>query len=84
MTMVLHLTPEQEARLKAYAEFFGKDTETILQEVVEKLPLPSEDAPPQKRIAGLHEGNILYIADDFDDPLPDEFWDSPVFPEAPQ
>lgn len=29
---------------------------------------------PRKRMLGLHEGNILYMADDFDDPLPDEFW----------
>ena len=28
--------------------------------------------PP--RVAGLHEGNVLYIADDFDAPLPDGFW----------
>ena len=27
-----------------------------------------------KRIAGLNEGALLYISDDFDDPLPDEFW----------
>lgn len=28
----------------------------------------------KRRIAGLNAGNILYIADDFDDPLPDSFW----------
>jgi hypothetical protein len=28
----------------------------------------------QPRVAGLHAGNILYISDDFDDPLPDSFW----------
>lgn len=26
------------------------------------------------RIAGLHAGDVIYISDDFDDPLPDEFW----------
>jgi len=30
---------------------------------------------PKKRIAGLNAGGITYIADDFDAPLPDEFWD---------
>ena len=33
-----------------------------------------EQVPHQKpRIAGLHEGQTL-ISDDFDEPLPDEFW----------
>lgn len=30
---------------------------------------------PKKRIAGLNAGQITYIADDFDAPLPDEFWE---------
>jgi len=29
----------------------------------------------KKRIAGLNAGGITYIADDFDAPLPDEFWE---------
>ncbi len=36
-----------------------------------KLETPTVAQP---RIAGLHAGNILYISDDFDDPLPDSFW----------
>ncbi|MBV9865496.1 MAG: hypothetical protein JO316_09115 [Abitibacteriaceae bacterium] len=28
---------------------------------------------PQQRIAGLHQG-IAWISEDFDQPLPDEFW----------
>jgi len=31
------------------------------------------DVVPQKRIAGLDDGAV-WISDDFDDPLPDEFW----------
>jgi hypothetical protein len=30
---------------------------------------------PEKRIAGLNAGGITYVADDFDAPLPEEFWD---------
>lgn len=30
---------------------------------------------PKKRVAGLNAGEITYIAEDFDAPLPDEFWD---------
>ncbi|MEM8558407.1 MAG: toxin-antitoxin (TA) system antitoxin [Bacteroidota bacterium] len=33
-----------------------------------------EPTPPKKRVAGLHKGAVLYMADDFDEPLPDSFW----------
>jgi antitoxin (DNA-binding transcriptional repressor) of toxin-antitoxin stability system len=33
---------------------------------------PTEE-PPSPRVPGLHEGSI-WMSDDFDDPLPDEFW----------
>lgn len=33
-----------------------------------------ENKPPKKRQFGLHKGNLLYMSEDFDDPLPDEFW----------
>jgi prevent-host-death family protein len=39
--------------------------ETIAPEIV---------APQQKRIAGLNRGAITWVSEDFDDPLPDEFW----------
>jgi prevent-host-death family protein len=29
---------------------------------------------PKRRQFGLHKGNVLYISEDFDAPLPDEFW----------
>jgi prevent-host-death family protein len=32
------------------------------------------EAKPKKRTFGLHKGNVLYISDDFDAPLADEFW----------
>jgi prevent-host-death family protein len=31
------------------------------------------EAPMKKRIAGMHRGEI-WVSEDFDDPLPDEFW----------
>lgn len=37
------------------------------------LPI-EESASPLPRVPGLNAGEITYIADDFDDPLPDEFW----------
>ncbi len=42
----------------------------------EPLALLESVTPPKKkkRIPGLHEGNIVYMAEDFDAPLPDGFW----------
>lgn len=36
--------------------------------------LVAVESKPKKRQFGLHKGNVLYISEDFDDPLPDEFW----------
>jgi prevent-host-death family protein len=33
-----------------------------------------ESKPVKKRQFGLHKGNVIHISDDFDEPLPDEFW----------
>lgn len=35
------------------------------------VPVPPE---PKERTPGLHPGNIIYMAPDFDAELPDEFW----------
>jgi antitoxin (DNA-binding transcriptional repressor) of toxin-antitoxin stability system len=35
---------------------------------------------PGRRPFGLYKG-LIKMSDDFDDPLPDEFWTSPVFPD---
>ena len=43
------------------------------QEVVITITPQLKPEPPQKRIAGLHRGEI-WMSADFDDPLPDEFW----------
>jgi antitoxin (DNA-binding transcriptional repressor) of toxin-antitoxin stability system len=40
-------------------------------------PIARLDPPlkqPKRRIAGLNEGAVISISDDFADPLPDEFW----------
>ena len=38
--------------------------------VARLIPVSSQDSP---RVAGLHSGAI-WTSDDFDEPLPDEFW----------
>ncbi len=37
------------------------------------------DPNPGRRPLGLFKGQI-WMSDDFDDPLPDEFWNAPMFP----
>lgn len=39
--------------------------------VVRLVPV---QAKPARRVFGLHKGNVLFISEDFDAPLPDEFW----------
>lgn len=42
--------------------------------------VPFTDPGAGRRPFGLFKGQI-WMSDDFDDPLPDEFWNTPVFPE---
>ncbi|MBC8143449.1 MAG: hypothetical protein H7Y38_18630 [Armatimonadetes bacterium] len=81
MTLTLNLSPEAAARLSRYAETTGKPAETVVAEMIETLPEATPPAPI-KRTLGRHEGHIQWIADDFDDPPPDDYWDSPIFPEV--
>ena len=50
---------------------FTQDDKPVvrLAPVIEKGP----PAPSKKRVFGLHRGQI-WVSDDFDDELPDEFW----------
>lgn len=41
-------------------------------EALATLRPPEKTLPPRK--PGLNEGVVTWISDDFDDPLPDEFW----------
>jgi hypothetical protein len=54
------LGPEQQQQVLDFVEFLGQ-----------KYTQPEK--APQKRILGLNQGEIL-MSDDFNDPLPDEFW----------
>jgi antitoxin (DNA-binding transcriptional repressor) of toxin-antitoxin stability system len=64
---------ELPARLAEIVELVKAGGEVVVTENavprVRLAPLP----PMQPRIAGLHPGAIT-MTDDFDEPLPDEFW----------
>jgi hypothetical protein len=51
----------------------SKEERKVLVDMIETM----ESAPPQKlqpRIPDLSADDVLFISEDFDDPLPDEFW----------
>ncbi len=52
-------------------EIIMTDANTQLARIIPSLPLRKE------RVAGLHAGAI-WTSDDFDEPLPDEFWTGTV------
>ena len=75
MTLTVDLTPEQEERLHREAQGRGLAADALFRQLVDQT-LAQIAAPPQSlkpRVPGLHEGQV-WIADDFDDPLPDSFW----------
>ncbi len=50
-----------------------EELKELLSYVARRLAITSQAAPGKPRIAGLHPGAIT-MAEDFDAPLPDEFW----------
>lgn len=67
---------QQKAILKELLALLEKDTEIILTEgdtpVARLTPVESAETPIKERILGAHPG--AWMSDDFDDPLPYEFW----------
>ena len=75
MTMTIALTPDQEERLRREAANRSLPTEALLQKLMDQTlaSIGHSSRQPRERVLGLHEGQI-WIADDFDVPLPDSFW----------
>jgi prevent-host-death family protein len=65
---------EAQANLTELLSLVAAGTEIILTEdntpLARLVPMTS---PAQPRVAGLHRG-ATWTSDDFDEPLPDEFW----------
>jgi hypothetical protein len=57
------LAPEQQQQVLDFVEF-------LMQKYAQS---EKTQEPPQQRVMGLNEGQI-WMSDDFNDPLPDEFW----------
>jgi antitoxin (DNA-binding transcriptional repressor) of toxin-antitoxin stability system len=65
---------EAKERLPELVSLALEGNEVILSEgdrpVARLVPIPS---PVRERVMGLHRG-VAWMSDDFDEPLPDEFW----------
>jgi len=65
------LLPEQENRASERRQ--AGDAEGRHQLLSEDGEKPVEPSKLQQRVAGLHQG-AARVSEDFDEPLPDEFW----------
>ncbi len=64
----------QKTSLKELLALVREGTEVILTEDDRPLAkIVPVEAQPGKRVMGLHAG-MWEVSDDFDEPLPDEFW----------
>lgn len=76
MSITIDLSPEREARL---TELFGSPIafrawlEGVIALTVDR-PMEPPSSLPEKRLLGQQRGAVSFIADDFDEPLPDAFW----------
>jgi hypothetical protein len=68
---IVNIQIEFDELLKAIDQLSDEQKRVLQQRI--NAPVESESKPLQKRVAGLGEGTI-WMSDDLDDPLPDEFW----------
>ena len=64
------LLPENQQLLLVFAEFLLEQQTHSRQSSSSNT---ANSSPTQQRVLGLHQG-MGWISDDFNDPLPDEFW----------
>jgi len=69
---------EARARLAELLTKAAGGTEVVILERgtprAKLVAVEAPAAPHGKRVLGLHRGAVAFISDDFDAPLPDEFW----------
>ncbi len=70
-TQVLDTTSELIAKLQTLSPEQQQQVLDFVEFLAQKYPQIQEQ--PKKRVMGLHKGEI-WMSDDFNDPLPDEFW----------
>ena len=81
MPMTIEVT-DLPGRLKELLQIVETGTEVLLRDgdAAAKLTTARPTRQPHEpRIPDLHAGEV-YMSPDFHDPLPDDFWEGPVFP----
>jgi len=81
MPMTIEVT-DLPGRLKELLQIVETGTEVLLRDgdsTAKLTTAPPTRAPHEPRILGLSLGAAI-MSDDFCDPLPDDFWEGPVFP----
>jgi len=77
LTETVDLT-EAQARLPELVSLAGAGTEGIIADGgtprARLMPLEATLVPARPRTLGLNRGSVVWISDDFDAPLSDEFW----------
>lgn len=74
MTLLVELPPELRERLHHFAVSRGLSDESALVQLIEALPEPGETLAASTKIPPPFPNLVSYMAPDFNDPLPDEFW----------
>ncbi len=81
MPMTIEVT-DLPGRLKELLQIVETGTEVLLRDGDSTAKLTTARPtrqPHEPRIPDLHAGEV-YMSPDFHDPLPDDFWEGPVFP----
>lgn len=70
--MTLTLPDDLAAKLEAIARLQNRPPEDVLRDLLDAVESPKPQKRPD-RIPGLGQGTI-WVSDDFNEPLDDEFW----------
>ncbi len=72
--IVIDLPEESQAEVVDFAEFLReKNSKAKVQKQPKERVFGMYEEPPKERVAGLNQGEI-WMSDDFNDYLGDEFW----------
>jgi hypothetical protein len=71
--MSITLPEDLASKLKALARYHKRTPEAILRDLLDAAPVPPTEPLPERRTPGLGRGTI-WVSDDFDAPLGDDFW----------
>ncbi|MEM6529943.1 MAG: CopG family transcriptional regulator [Chloroflexota bacterium] len=72
--MTITLPDDLAEKLNALARHQNRSPEEVIRDLLAAEPQPPVEEHKQKRILGLNRGSTIYMSEDFDDYLGDDFW----------